>query len=826
MKRIITFALFTLIITGGYSQNHFIPAFIGAGNEHMNIVIITAKNGGIDLVAGDEIAVFDGSICCGTKTLEQPIEFSEFNSFLTIATSKADDNQTNGYITGHTISFKFWDVSQSKEITNITSEYFDQTGAPINALAFTPGSTTFVKLIGAEVINQPPVARAGNDQTVNSGTVVTFNGSGSSDPDGNALTYKWTAPSGIVLSSTTAINPTFTAPNVSSNTQYTFSLIVNDGTVNSAADQIIVTVVPNTTYALNITANNGTVTKNPNKAVYNSGEVVTLTAVPGSGYSFSSWSGSITGSTNPISVTMSGNKNITANFKNSNDNEFTTCWNIISPQRADSDVSLNPTISIDFCGENIKPGTKTDRFLTISDQSLERIEGVNFFVYKITESMINGSTLSVNIEGLKDNTTYSINIAAGAITDLAGNEFAGFADANMWIFTTGDFSVPVVTVDPITVNNVDDNVAITSNEIGVVYLAKNDIPSNIVALLTAVSQGKAVAANVLLPDIPTYVSTEGLEPGTYKAYGIDNSGKIGVASNLVIIIDKNVNTVSDIDGNEYTTITIGAQVWMGQNLKATHYNDGKLIPLVTDNTTWANLTSPAYCWYINDISYKDPYGALYNWYAVNTEKLCPTGWHVPTNDEWIELSDYLGGSIVSGGKLKETGTIHWDSPNEGATNETGFTALACGERNDDGAFSSISYFNYSAQWWQSTNYGDSPNYYALSSANSQFWGHSWYAKLGLSVRCINDYSSSGKTEFNFNKKFEIYPNPFNEHINIKNLNESNINKISLHSLSGQILKTVYNPDYTIDVQNIKKGMYFIVIETSDGQKIIKKAIKE
>jgi uncharacterized protein (TIGR02145 family) len=143
-------------------------------------------------------------------------------------------------------------------------------------------------------------------------------------------------------------------------------------------------------------------------------------------------------------------------------------------------------------------------------------------------------------------------------------------------------------------------------------------------------------------------------------------------------------TITDKDGNVYTSVTIGTQVWMVENLKTTKFNDGTNIPLITDDDAWANTfnsSSPAYCWYKNDAStYKATYGALYNFHAVKTGKLCPTGWHVPTDEEWLILLNFCGGENAAGGKLKETGTTHWHSENVGASNETGFTALPGGER--------------------------------------------------------------------------------------------------------------------------------------------------
>ena len=197
------------------------------------------------------------------------------------------------------------------------------------------------------------------------------------------------------------------------------------------------------------------------------------------------------------------------------------------------------------------------------------------------------------------------------------------------------------------------------------------------------------------------------------------------------------NTVTDIDGNVYHTVTIGTQVWLVENLKTTRYNDGDPIPLVTDGAAWSNSDTSAYCWYDNDIANKDTYGALYDWFTVNTGKLAIAGWHIPTDAEWKTLTDYLGGENIAGGLLKETATTHWRSPNAGATNESGFTALPGGHRDVNGLFSAMGDDGF---WWSSTIYGTTGkvwyrnmNYnYAgvLSVSNNKKNGHS--------VRCILD----------------------------------------------------------------------------------------
>ena len=195
--------------------------------------------------------------------------------------------------------------------------------------------------------------------------------------------------------------------------------------------------------------------------------------------------------------------------------------------------------------------------------------------------------------------------------------------------------------------------------------------------------------------------------------------------------------VFDIDSNVYNTVTIGTQVWLAENLKTTRYRNGSVVPNITADEKWASLTTGAYCYEYNDIANKAIYGALYNHYTItDSRNLCPAGWHVPTYAEWVILEDYLGGSIVAGGKLKAT-TL-WQSPNTGADNSSGFTALPGGSRNHDGSFSAVT---INAYWWSAT---------VLESA-SFAWSFGMYfgrssidnsgdnRKYGYSVRCIRDF---------------------------------------------------------------------------------------
>jgi uncharacterized protein (TIGR02145 family) len=200
----------------------------------------------------------------------------------------------------------------------------------------------------------------------------------------------------------------------------------------------------------------------------------------------------------------------------------------------------------------------------------------------------------------------------------------------------------------------------------------------------------------------------------------------------------NISDCVDFDGNIYETVVIGTQEWMAENLKVTHYRNGEPISNITDATQWGNLSTGAYCWYNNDeAAFKNIYGALYDYYSVvDSRNLCPAGWHIPSDAEWSTLTNYLGGESVAGGKLKETGTIHWQSPNTAATNESGFTGLPGGYRNDNGKFNSLGYLGL---WWSySKNDANGAWYRYLNYVNGDVDrnGNSMY--YGFSVRCVRD----------------------------------------------------------------------------------------
>jgi uncharacterized protein (TIGR02145 family) len=203
----------------------------------------------------------------------------------------------------------------------------------------------------------------------------------------------------------------------------------------------------------------------------------------------------------------------------------------------------------------------------------------------------------------------------------------------------------------------------------------------------------------------------------------------------------NFIAAADGDNNHYTTLQIGTQTWMAENLKTTKYLNGDLIGTTVPATkNILSESNPKYQWsYDGNESNVATYGRLYTWYTVADNRgVCPAGWHIPTDAEWTTLTDYLGGASIASGKLKESGLAHWGSPNTGSTNETGFTALPGGARSYDGTFF---YIQYGGTWWGSTLHTQTDSYGRGMVYNGVDVGYTYGAneqKAGFSVRCVKN----------------------------------------------------------------------------------------
>jgi uncharacterized protein (TIGR02145 family) len=237
----------------------------------------------------------------------------------------------------------------------------------------------------------------------------------------------------------------------------------------------------------------------------------------------------------------------------------------------------------------------------------------------------------------------------------------------------------------------------------------------------------------------------GLIPNTtyyVRAYAINSAGTAYGNALIYIATSGGGGIVSNpgagvtFDGYTYSSVVLGnGQEWMVENLRTTVYANGNPIPNVTDNAQWQNLTSGAWIYYENNSLFENPYGKLYNWYTVNDPRnVCPTGWHVPSDAEWTVLSDYLGGWDVAGGKMKSTEIAYWAYQNIDATNESGFSGLPGGQRQN--TFNSCGHEGY---WWSSSAYGQP---YALRRKLVEVAGYLGSGNTektdGHSVRCLRD----------------------------------------------------------------------------------------
>jgi uncharacterized protein (TIGR02145 family) len=207
---------------------------------------------------------------------------------------------------------------------------------------------------------------------------------------------------------------------------------------------------------------------------------------------------------------------------------------------------------------------------------------------------------------------------------------------------------------------------------------------------------------------------------------------------LKILID----SVADIDGNIYHVVPIGNQSWLRENLRVRKYRNGDAIPNVLGDNQWKALTTGAFCTYENLAVNGATYGNLYNWHALSDARgLCPTGWHVPSRDEWAELGNYLGGEALAGGVLKSKGTIEagtglWYAPNTGATDSIGFTGLPGGYRIFYGTYYSIS--NVAFFWSSSDTTAVNAWNYVLDANNEELTRNYNFKTNGFSVRCCKD----------------------------------------------------------------------------------------
>jgi len=274
------------------------------------------------------------------------------------------------------------------------------------------------------------------------------------------------------------------------------------------------------------------------------------------------------------------------------------------------------------------------------------------------------------------------------------------------------------------------------------FLTWDSIPGSVACRLqVSLPAGPTLTRNIFGPEPDgLFVPISFLTPGTYTwrvQCGCSTTAPFGLTPySATTSFAVGASSVTDIDGNVYDVVQIGTQTWMAENLKTTRFRNGDVLPAGLTPAEWASTEAPANAFYNSDLALEAIYGKLYNWYAAaDARGLCPTGWHVPTDAEWTVLTDFLGGTAVSGGAMKLDSPL-WFPPNFGATNSSGFTGLPGGFRNSSGAFFNI---NGSGYFWSSTEFSPSNGRYRrLDFSGTGTTPDNLNKKSGFSVCCLQD----------------------------------------------------------------------------------------
>lgn len=355
--------------------------------------------------------------------------------------------------------------------------------------------------------------------------------------------------------------------------------------------------------------------------------------------------------------------------------------------------------------------------VAVGQQALQKNKGFN--------------NIAVGFNAARDNNSGTKNIAIGGFSGFAnqsGNEntFIGYEAGKT---TSNSISGSVMIGHQAGMNETNNNRLIIDNTNTSLPLIYGEFDNNKLK-----TNGNFEATGI----IKVGNDFTSPEPGTirFNSSTDDFEGWTGTKWKSLTRLKEDGSGVTDIDGNNYKTVVIGNEEWMAENLNVERYNDGQIIPFASSNSVWSNLITGAMCFYNNDSNNETPFGKLYNWYAVDSGKLCPVGWHVPTGFEYDNLRVYLGGFDLGGGKMKETGTANWDSPNSGATNESGFTGLGGGNRNAQGSF--VSQNNIGVHWTSTTATSIRAETTILSASNTRLFPGEADFNNGNSVRCVKD----------------------------------------------------------------------------------------
>lgn len=348
---------------------------------------------------------------------------------------------------------------------------------------------------------------------------------------------------------------------------------------------------------------------------------------------------------------------------------------------------------------------------------------------------------------------YADNIGLAAVTSFPYTAIWSTAGKN-----AGNYTIKVTALDDLGDQSSDEVVITLAPEINLPVAAFSATPTTGNLPLEINFQNESELFDSLLWDFGDGTTSEETDPiHIYEVEGVfdvsltayNEDGEDVEVKEEFITVYNPCPSVTDIDGNTYATILIGEQCWMAENLKVTRFPNGEMVLFFDENTLWVyledNLTDDGYCFYDNNTA--GEYGALYtyaaaigdNWERDNEEGqgLCPDGWHLPAKDEWDVLTEFLGGTTIAGGKMKEAGYEHWYEPNTGATNESGFTGLPGGYRSDsNGSFNDM---RFSGFWWTATEYTNTRAWITgVIESSASILSGDIENSTGLSVRCVKN----------------------------------------------------------------------------------------
>jgi uncharacterized protein (TIGR02145 family) len=504
---------------------------------------------------------------------------------------------------------------------------------------------------------------------------------------------------------------------------------------------------PKENYLLSVSSNpiNGGAVL-PESKSYQEGQVVTLIATASAYFEFKNWEGAVTGTSNPVTLNMDSNKKVTAIFeKMDSDGDAVTDDVDVCP-----DTPIGEEVDASGCSDS---QTDEDGDMVMDDVDIcpntPNGEGVDAQGCSLSQKDTDEDTVTDDIDVCPDTPSgEGIDAEGCSLSQKDTDSDTVTDDVDICPDTPNGEEVDAqgcsLSQKDTDVDGVMDNVDECPTVFGL--LALNGCPD---------ADGDGVSDNNdICADTPNGadVDTQGCALAQKDTDGDGLMDDVDACPNTPSgeTIDSNgcsTESVSDIDGNRYNIVTIGNQIWMAENLKTTKYRNGDDIPNITDDTEWSNLSTGAYSDYNNDASYVSTYGSrFYNWFAMSDSRnICPLNWHVPSQTEYNELRDYLGGwgyqGGNAGGNLKESGLEHWLSPNTGADNSTGFTALPSGTRQSVNGLSvrigNILNLWSSTPWpgvedWVGTFVGLSSDSIELTGPNNSD------KKSGFCIRCIKN----------------------------------------------------------------------------------------